>query len=58
MKSAIYKFIFGCSALGLGPAMQLVFRVVRFEPRNVAQEDLVQTLRGLTASFRERTAGS
>lgn len=46
------------TALGLGPAMQLVFRAVRFEPRNVAQEDLVQTLRGLTASFKERPAGS
>lgn len=33
------------TAFGLGLVMQLVFRLVRFEPRDVVHEDLIQTLR-------------
>jgi uncharacterized membrane protein YczE len=35
------------SAFGLGGTMQLVFRLMRFDPRSVAQEDLALTCRRL-----------
>lgn len=44
------------AVFGLGPAMQLVFHAVGFEPRDVVQEDLMQTLRSLTAFFKEQPA--
>ena len=36
------------SAFGVGIAMQLVFRLLRFEPRSVTHEHILQTLQGLT----------
>ena len=35
------------SAFGVGIAMQLVFRLLRFEPRSVTHEHMLQTLKGL-----------
>lgn len=35
------------SALGLGVTMNIVFRILRFEPRNIQQEDLLTTLKQL-----------
>lgn len=38
------------SALGQGTAMHIVFRIARFEPRDVQQEDLLTTVRALARS--------
>ncbi|NLF26272.1 MAG: hypothetical protein GX592_00120, partial [Clostridiales bacterium] len=37
------------STIGIGVAMQIVFRLLRFEPRSVAHEGLIETARALFA---------
>jgi uncharacterized membrane protein YczE len=34
------------SVLGMGLAMQIVFHITKFEPRNIVHEDILQTVRG------------
>ena len=42
------------STFGIGIVMQIVFRIVHFEPRGVTHRNLIETTRMLFCSYEER----